>query len=301
MNGLAKYIRDPGRIWRKILWKRLYEGPRHDITVDSWNGRLTFDSRDRFIGKYLSVDRAYEPATITQALTWLEKNEWLTRDLSGVLVDIGANIGMITTAMLTQGWFGRAVCFEPLPGNLRLQRINIAQNQLADRVTSLGVALSSQPGELALEISETNTGDNRIRLPGSPATAPGAYQEEKRAEIRVPVETLDRALAKAGVAAKDVRLIWMDIQGHEEKCLEGAANTLAAGMPVCMEFWPYGLARAGTTRESFMRLIRRHFTAAHRVLDDGVVPLTMEQVSTLFDEVSHPHKMTQLLFVKEKR
>jgi FkbM family methyltransferase len=145
---------------------------------------------------------------------------------------------MITTAMLTQGWFGRAVCFEPLPGNLRLQRINIAQNQLADRVTSLGLALSSQPGELALEISETNTGDNRIRLPGSPATAPGAYQEEKRAEIRVPVETLDRALAKAGVAAKDVRLIWMDIQGHEEKCLEGAANTLAAGMPVCMEFWP---------------------------------------------------------------
>jgi FkbM family methyltransferase len=301
VKSITKYVREPGRIWRKMKWARLYKGPRHDVTVDSWNGRLTFDSRDRFIGKYLSVDGAYEPATITNALGWLEKNGWLTRDLSGVLVDIGANIGMITTAMLTQGWFGRAVCFEPLPGNVRLQRMNIAQNALADRVTSLAVALSSQPGELALEISETNTGDNRIRLPGSPATAPGAYQEEKRAEIRVPVETLDGALAKAGIAAKDVRLIWMDIQGHEEKCLEGASATLAAGMPVCMEFWPYGLARAGTTRESFMRLIAKHFTKAYRVLDDGVVPLTMAEVTALFDEVSHPHKMTQLLLVKEKR
>jgi hypothetical protein len=43
---LGKYLRDPGRLARKLRWRRLYEGEPRDITVDSYNGTLTFDSRD---------------------------------------------------------------------------------------------------------------------------------------------------------------------------------------------------------------------------------------------------------------
>jgi FkbM family methyltransferase len=301
MRHMLKYLRDPGRIGRKLRWLRIYRGPRRDVTVESWNGKLTFDSRDWFIGKYLYVDRRYEPDTISNAMAALERGGWLAKDGRGLLVDIGANIGMITTAVMTHGWFERAVCVEPAPGNLRLLRLNIAQNGLASRVTVLGTALSTEPGELALEMSEINAGDFRIRAPGTPAAAPGAFHEEKRPEIRVPVDTLDHALEEAGVAAKEISLIWMDIQGHEGQCLEGARRTLAAGMPVVTEFWPYGIARSGMSRARYMAIIAEHFTHAHRILDDRVVPMSIAEVDALFDEVRQPNKMTQMLFVKERR
>ena len=149
-----------------------------------------------------------------------------------------------------------------------------------------------------MEISDQNTGDNRIRLPGSAGAAPGAYGEEARKEIRVPVDTLDHALDSAGVSAADVRVIWMDIQGHEAKCLEGASRTLDAGMPVVMELWPYGLARAGTTREDFIQLVTRHFTHAHRVNDTGVTSMPVAGIDRLFDELHKPGAMLMILLTR---
>jgi FkbM family methyltransferase len=297
MIDLGKYLRDPGRAVRKLRWRRLYHGPRREVTLDTWNGRLTFDSRDRYIGKYLYVDRAYEPKTITNTIEALARLSPKSLDGNGTLVDVGANIGMITTAMLTKGWFARAVCVEPSPANVRLLRKNIAQNGLNERTRVIGVALSDAPGELAFELSERNLGDNRLRAGGS--AVPGAYREERRPAITVPVETMDRALAAAGVAARDVALLWMDVQGYEAKCLAGAPATLAAGMPVVMEFWPYGLLRAGTTRDDFVTIVGRHFTRCFRILDDRVVPLSIPEVGALFDEVHRPNKMTQLLFTRD--
>jgi hypothetical protein len=150
-------------------------------------------------------------------------------------------------------------------------------------------------------VSDTNTGDNRIRVPGTQAGSPGAYGEEHRSEIRVPVDTLDHALVAAGVAARNVGVIWMDIQGHEAACLEGAGETLAAGMPVVTEFWPYGLARAGTTREAFVQLLARHFVRAHRVTDDRVTSMPITGVDALFDEAGRPGSMMQLILEQPRR
>jgi FkbM family methyltransferase len=301
MIDLAKYLRDPGRILRKLRWRRLYHGPAREVTVDSWNGRLTFNSRDRFISKYLYVDRAYEPRTIDIAMRTLGREPAMRGKGRGMVLDIGANIGMISTALLTHGWYGRSVCFEPSPENLRLLRINVAQNALDARVTIVGCALSSAPGQATFELSESNAGDNRVRPAEAAAGAPGAYHEDQRRTITVPVDTLDHALKGAGMDAHDVSLIWMDIQGHEAECLAGASATLSAGMPVVMEFWPYGLARAGTSREAFLALARRCFSRAIRLLDDGAVPMSIEQVGALYDEVDRPNKMTQLLFLRDGR
>ena len=296
---LAKYLRDPGRIVRKMQWRRLHHGPPRDVTVPSWNGTLTFSSRDRFISKYLCVDGAYERRTIENAMGALVRAGRL--DGHGTLLDVGANIGMITTALLTHDWFSRAVCFEPSPANLRLLRMNVAQNGLSARVTVVGSALGDAPGEATFELSDSNFGDNRVRAAGVMEGAPGAYREETRRAITVPVDTLDHALAVAGVRVGDVRLLWMDIQGFEAKCLAGAAQTLAARVPVVMEFWPYGLARAGTSREAFLALVRAHFTSAMRIRDEGAEPITLDQVGALFDEVRAPNKMTQLLLLPPAR
>ena len=295
--SLGKYLRDPALAARKLRWRLLYGGPRRDITVSTYNGVLTFDSRDKLIGKYLYVQRAYERRYLEGALSYLEREGWLAHDGRGTLLDIGANIGMIAIALLRHGWFARAVAVEPSPANLRLLRHNVAQNGLADRITCLPVALSAVPGEMDLELSEYNSGDNRIRE----GAEPGEWDEDRRATVRVPVRTLDDALAEAGVAAADIRLAWVDIQGHEGRMFAGGRRTFARGVPVVSEFWPYGIARSGLTPGEYVALVSALFTHVVVLRDDGPERLPIARLATLFERLTAPRQMAELILLREPR
>jgi len=290
---LTQYVAHPGLLAGKLRWQLLYAGPRRDVTVDTWNGRLTFDSRDKLIGKYLYVQRAYERRYIEHALAVLERDGWLVR--GGTLLDVGANIGMICIALLRHGWFDRAIAFEPAPGNLRLLEHNVAQNGLTERIACRPIALSSAEGEMELELSEYNSGDNRLRA----TAAAGAWHEDRRATVRVPVRRLDDALDRA--EQSDVRLIWLDIQGHEGKFFEGASSTLARGVPVVSEFWPYGILRSGTTRDSYMATVARLFTHVYVLSGDAVERQPVSAVDALFDTCAAPKAMREVVFVREPR
>ena len=296
---LAKYLRDPGRIARKLRWRMLYSGEPRDVTVESYNGRLTFDSRDKLIGKYLYIDRAYERRYIECALGALERDGYLSAsaDGEGILLDVGANIGMICIALLEQHRFARAVAVEPSPRNLRLLEHNVAQNGLQDRVLRLPFALSSADGELELELSEYNSGDNRIRRDGSS----GAWGEEHREVVKVPVRTLDGLLAEHGVDARAVRLAWVDIQGHEGYFLDGARATLAHGAPVVSEFWPYGILRSGMTRSDYRRTVGEIFTHFYHLHGAGAEKLPISLVDALFDAYAAPKQMCEVIFVNDEK
>jgi FkbM family methyltransferase len=298
-GNLLYYMRRPARIVHKLQWRWLYHGRRRDVTVDSYNGRLTFDSRDKYIGKYLYVDREYERDILELVASVLRRDGWLAPGRGRLMADVGANIGMISIAMLQHGWFERAVAFEPSPDTHRLLLHNIAQNGLAERITPFACALSDAPGELEYEIAPTNSGDNRVRATGELGASTGLYGEERRPAIRVPVETFDRQMAAAGVAPAQLGLLWIDIQGHEAHCLAGARAMLAGGAPVVTEFWPYGLARAGTTRASYMRVVTSLFTHAHRIRKDRTEKLPIARVDDLFTELARPNDVSQLLFVRE--
>ncbi len=291
---LTQYVAHPGLLLGKLRWQMLYAGPRRDVTVDTWNGRLTFDSRDKLIGKYLLVHRAYERRYIERALAVLERDGWLAR--GGTLLDVGANIGMICIALLRHRWFDRAIAFEPAPNNLRLLEHNIAQNGLTDRVVRCPVALSSSEGEMELELSDYNSGDNRLRV----HAAKGAWHEDRRATVHVPVRRLDDALAEQP-DHRDVRLIWLDIQGHEGRFFEGAENTLVRGIPVVSEFWPYGILRSGTTRQSYMNTVTRLFTHVYVLSGDAIGKQPVSAVDSLFDTCAAPKAMREVVFVRESQ
>jgi FkbM family methyltransferase len=291
----ARYLRDPSLAVRKLQWYRLYSGPRRDITVESYNGRLTFDSRDKLIGKYLYVDRAYERRYIETALGVLERDGYLRRDGQGTLLDVGANIGMICIALLRQRWFERAVAFEPSPQNFKLLERNTTQNDCADRVLRLSCALSSSDGELELELSEYNSGDNRIRH----SAAEGAWQENLRDVVRVPVRTLDGALRDAQVDSRDIRLAWVDIQGHEGQFFHGARQTLARGIPVVCEFWPYAILRSGMTRGEYVSTVMALFTHFYHLTDDGAEKLPIERIDSFFQRFAAPKENAQVILVRD--
>jgi FkbM family methyltransferase len=294
---LTQYVAHPGFLARKLRWQMLYAGKRRDVTVDTWNGRLTFDSRDKLIGKYLYVQRAYERRYIERALAVLERDGWLTR--GGTLLDVGANIGMICIALLRHGWCARAIAFEPAPANLRLLEHNIAQNGLADRIVRQPLALSSGDGEMELELSDYNSGDNRLRAPNGASA--GAWHEDRRVTVRVPVRRLDDVLAEHPAGASDVRLIWLDIQGHEGQFFEGARDTIGRGIPVVSEFWPYGILRSGMTRTAYLRTVCDLFTHVYVLAGERIERTPVASIDALFDTCAAPKAMREVVFVRERR
>ncbi len=290
----AKYLRDPSLVVKKLRWQLLRAGPRRELTVDTYNGRLTFDTGDALIGKALYVHRAYERRYIETALGVLVRDGYLARDGRGTVLDVGANLGMICIALLTHGWFARAVAFEPAPEPFRRLRHNVAQNGLADRILCLPYALSAVPGERELELSPRNFGDNRIRL----RAAPGAWREDRRAVVRVPVRTLDNALIEAGVDVEAIRLAWVDIQGHEGWFFAGGHATLGRGVPVVCEFWPYGILRSGMSRSEYLDAARALFTHFYLLHDPAPVRRPIAELDALFDAYRAPKAMCEVILVR---
>jgi FkbM family methyltransferase len=155
------------------------------------------------------------------------------------LVDIGANIGTISVNAVANGLFERAIAFEPEPNNFRLLKANVALNNLDGRFVLHNAALSdNSEGTLEFELSADNHGDHRVRVAGDA----GHFSEEKREVISVKSDILDN---HSDEFDRNSTLIWIDTQGYEGLVFSGARAVIANRIPICMEFWPYALERAG--------------------------------------------------------
>jgi FkbM family methyltransferase len=173
------------------------------------------------------------------------------------VLEVGANIGTTTVFLAAAG--RRVVAVEPEPHNFALLQAKVAANGLTEQVRCLQLALADSEGEAILELSATNTGDHRVRV-GAQA---GAMHEASRPTITVPTRTVDALLA-AGLV--DPTLLWLDAQGYEGHVLAGAERLLARGVPVVLELWPYGLARAGGL-QLLLTAAARHFRAVLELPD----------------------------------
>lgn len=144
-----------------LRWHLIYLGSRRDVTVNTVNGVLTFDSKDWLVGKYLYVKRNHEAQEIRGFINLLRAKGYLDDSISkATALNVGANIGMTCIGLLKLGGFDRAIAFEPAPSSYRLLIHTIKQNNLDDRIRHFQLALSSIDGELDLEISADNSEDN---------------------------------------------------------------------------------------------------------------------------------------------
>ena len=275
------------QLWRLLQWWFIHLGPTRDVTVDTFNGRLSFSSGDWLIGKYLYVKRAHEEHEIQSVIGLLTREGWLKRSPTTVL-NAGANIGM-TCIGLVREKFDRAIAFEPDPRNYRLLVRNIEQNGLRDRIQAFPVALSSTTGHVTLELSKDNPGDHRVRQ----TDRPGFYKEETRPTIQVEADTLDHFF-QARPGAVDV--IWVDIQGHEGHFFRGAKNFLKRGIPVVSEFWPYGLERAGTSAAEYTGLVSESFSHFWVVDNADYQRVPIEEFGKLFELYQGPRSFGLVVF-----
>jgi FkbM family methyltransferase len=237
------------------------------VAVDGGGGlRYYVSTRDRSVGRTVFMLGGYEPEVIVAVVRALEQEYGVGYLRGRTVVDVGANIGTSVIPLVAEHGAARGLALEPEAGNHALLVANVVANELAARITCRQVAASDHRGTAQLELSPGNSGDHRIRT--APARPGGAYAEERRRTTDVDVLPLDDVLEEEGIAPAEVALLWVDTQGHEAQVLAGAAGLLTAGVPACIEYWPYGLRRAGGL-ELLHRLIAEHFTAVLDLRDAG--------------------------------
>lgn len=189
---------------------------------------------DTAISKAVYCSGAYDLDKVYKALEWLGPS--FTLD---TLVDVGANIGTICIPVIKRKLARRAIAFEPNPVNYRTLVANVYINDLADKIDTINLALGSADDQLLeFELSETNSGDHRIRVDKAEE---GIFSEHSRRTIKVKADRFDTHVADLN---PDSSLIWMDTQGYEGNILEGAQHAIQRQVPMVLEFWPYGMKRA---------------------------------------------------------
>lgn len=152
---------------------------------------------------------------------------------NAVILDIGANIGVMTTALAKKATRGKIISFEPMPENIRVVKKMINRFQLGN-VTLLETALGDKPGSLTMVMPVMN----KLKMQGlSHVKEEGATDEWNTGEeFTVPVQMLDDIdLLKQ---QSKIDAIKIDVENYEYFVLKGGEQLLRKHMPVVYcELW----------------------------------------------------------------
>ncbi len=207
------------------------------------------------------------PADYVQAdLYWYgSKDMWeihhLIRHLpeNGTFLDVGSNFGYYSLVLADS--LGRQCTvhsFEPNPGTFaRLQR-NVSLNSMKSIVHPHCVALSSDDGAATLADDVRNSGASRITDSGE--------------GIRIETTTLDKFVSTVGLNRVDC--IKLDVEGFEERVLQGGASTLREYRPVlAIEINPPALAAQGSSPRQVVDHLRECRYDIQEIHRNKLVPL----------------------------
>ncbi len=135
----------------------------------------------------------------------------------GVLLDLGANIGMTSLWLAKKYSFTQVVAVEPDPGNAALARQNFELNGVPGQV--LEAAIGPKDGVARFQFS----GHSMM----------GSFSEDGSL---VPMISVDSILAKFAVTK--FALIKIDIEGAEQELFDGPTDWLARTEAIIIEFHP---------------------------------------------------------------
>lgn len=156
------------------------------------------------------------------------------------IIDIGANIGYYTSFFsIYAGENGKIIAFEPENENFRKLR---ERKFKYHNVEIHKMAVGDKTESRFMYLSEHYNVDHRMY--------PDTHNQTR---IQINTVALDDFLKEYPMPD----LIKMDIQGYEYHALLGMTNTLkkAENITLCMEFWPYGLKKAGYGQEKLLALL----------------------------------------------
>lgn len=230
-KGMARVINAIRWRLKRAVFLARYEWFRSPPYVMPYQGfDLEYERGDLMSFRY-SATGDYEPHVIS----YLKNN----LAAGATVVDVGANVGFFSLAVLALVPKSNVHMFEPSPFPRGYLAKSIARNGLESRVTLNHQALYSEPGEMDFCV---HVGKHSA-LDGMRDTKYAFAGESTY--IKVVVTTLDSYVREAGMRRLD--LLKIDVEGAELYVLQGARNTLQEFRPrVLFEIGqqnldPYGL------------------------------------------------------------
>ena len=143
------------------------------------------------------------------------------RDPGGVLFDIGAHCGLVSTLWCAARPSNRAFSFEPSPSlGRRLFEIRDL-NQFGDRMTINQVGIGAANGTAAMLMDPVGGFVQSRHFDHTMWSAPQS--------IEVPIETIQAATERLRAIPNCVKI---DIEGYEFEAIEGSSRFLAQHKPV---------------------------------------------------------------------
>ncbi len=145
----------------------------------------------------------------------------------GIVIDGGANTGFYALLAANASERNQVLAFEPDPLVRGLLQENIEANGLVSRVSAHAAALSDRNGRGMLHIPTQDHGV--IETSSSLETK---FKSRFSEVLEVETLTIDRVVGTWDLHGQPVRLIKIDVAGHEGAALAGAERTLADHRPV---------------------------------------------------------------------
>lgn len=207
------YFFRPRQIGRRVLLLFEKVRPAFAETVLPWGPKIRYRPQET-IGQTLWQMGVFELG-VSEAV-------WRLLDPGDFTLDIGANIGYMTSVMAARvGPTGSVTCFEPHPDLFEELMVNVNRWQsdaALGRIVAHQVALSDRVGTAVLNIPEDfayNRGTAWI-------SADRAVLDTESRRCEVETKRLDELID----LPDQIGLIKMDVQGHEIRVLEGGAQLL---------------------------------------------------------------------------
>lgn len=130
----------------------------------------------------------------------------------GVFVDVGANVGNHTLYVLLVLGAKKVIAFEPLPLALSVLEVNIAINQLGNRIVLHRMALSNNVAKVDFTSPTNNLGGSRLL--------------ERPSDSGIFTARGDDALK-----GENVDFIKIDTEGYEVRVVQGLSETIRINRP----------------------------------------------------------------------
>lgn len=157
----------------------------------------------------------------------------LMRRKIGAVLDVGANEGQFASALLSAGYPGEVISFEPLLGPYKKLK-KLAENHSKWQIAPRG-AVGAKDGTIDINVSLNVVSSSILDiLPDHTTAAPASKFVDKET---VPIMTLDTYLKSNSLIAPFIKI---DTQGYEMEVLNGAPNLLcyASGLQVELSIAP---------------------------------------------------------------